>query len=93
MNKIYLKITEYFKSKVYHPTLHFIDNEKVTGIQDYYRVNKIEYQFNPPNVHRSNSDERDIRTWKDHLLSVISTTHSQFPLYLLIDYWIKTKSP
>ena len=82
MTTVYVKRMDYFKSKGYHPTLHWLDNEKVTGIQDYDRLNNIEYQFTPPNVHRSNSAERAIRTWKDHFLSGISNTHSQFPLYL-----------
>ena len=41
MTRVYVKRMDYFKSKGYHPTLHWLDNEKVTGIQDYDRKNKI----------------------------------------------------
>ena len=51
-------------------------------IQDYYKQNDINLQFTPTHVHRSNDEERFIRTWKDNLLSGISGVKSQFPMYL-----------
>ena len=43
----------------------------------------MEYNFNsPPNVHRCNASEREIRTWKDHFISGLRITHKNLTIYL-----------
>ena len=36
----------------------------------------------PPHIHRRNSVEQDIRTFKEHFIAGISSTHKDFPLHL-----------
>ena len=43
---------------------------------------KISYQLVPPDVHRQNIAEREIQTWKSHLIGIISGTAATFPLHL-----------
>ena len=79
---VYTKRMDYLKKKGFKPKIHWLDNEVVKGVQDYYLSNRIEFQFTPPIVHRCNAAEREIRTWKDHFISGLSSTHKDFPLYL-----------
>ena len=44
-------------------------------------VNKT-FQLVPPHIHRRNSVERTIRTFKDHFIAGLSRTHKDFPLHL-----------
>ena len=39
-------------------------------------------QLVPPHIHRRNSAERAIMTFKEHLIVVLSSTHKDFPLHL-----------
>ena len=40
------------------------------------------YQLVPPNVHRINISERDIRTFKAHFLSVLDGVDHTFPKFM-----------
>ena len=42
------------------------------------------YQLVPPNTHRSNADERDIRTFKAHFLSILAGVAPYFPRSLWV---------
>ena len=43
---------------------------------------KSDYQLVPPDVHRRNTSERAIRTFKAHLLALLSGINPAFPDYL-----------
>ena len=40
------------------------------------------FQLVPPHIHRRNSAERAIRTFKEHFISGLSSTHKDLPLHL-----------
>ena len=42
----------------------------------------VEYQISPPDMHRRNSDERDILTFKVHFVSILAGVASNFPSHL-----------
>ena len=41
---------------------------------------KIDFQLDPPHMHRQNLVEREIRTCKNHFISGLSTTDSYLPI-------------
>ena len=49
--------------------LHILDNEAPLYVTSYLNTKRITYQLVPPNVHRRNSTERAISTWKDHFVA------------------------
>ena len=42
----------------------------------------VEVQISPPHTHRKNAAERNIRTFKNHFVAGLCSTHKTFPLYL-----------
>jgi len=59
-----------------------LDNETSGILTRYLKEAGISPQYVPPNNHRANRAERAIRDVKNHLLSTLATTDSQFPLEL-----------
>ena len=56
-----------------------VDNENSLECREYFLSQKLPVTFVPPQTHRSNPAERAVRTGKNHLLSVFSSTHPDFP--------------
>ena len=60
--------------------LQILDNE---ASEEYKRTIKnkwnAKYQLVPPHTHRSNTAERDIRTFKAHFLSILAGVAPDFP--------------
>ena len=42
----------------------------------------VDFQLVPPGMHRSNSAERAIQTFKDHFIAGLSSVDKDFPLHL-----------
>jgi hypothetical protein len=66
-----------------------IDNEKSEDLDTLFKLHDLTVQFQPPGNHRSNFAERAIRTYKNHLIAILSGVHTHFPLDLwdlLLDY-------
>lgn len=66
------------QSQGFTPTLHTFDNELPLIVQTKLRQNNITVQFVPPHVHRDNSAERAIETFKNHFISGIASVHTSF---------------
>jgi hypothetical protein len=64
------------------PQLQRLDNEASQALQQYLTEQAIDYQLAPPHVHRRNSAERAIRTFKNHFIATLSGTDPEFPLHL-----------
>jgi hypothetical protein len=64
---------------VHHQTAK-IDNEVSNHFKETVRAMGIQLQLVPPDNHRTNPVERDIRTFKNHLLATLATTDPNFPL-------------
>ena len=62
------------------PDLHILVNECSQDLKDAFSKYKIDFQRVPPKEHRANSAERAIRTFKNHLMSILCTVDSEFPM-------------
>ena len=47
-----------------------------------YQERTKKNQLAPPDVHKQHAHERDIRIWKNHLVSCISVTDKMYPMHL-----------
>jgi hypothetical protein len=56
-----------------------VDNEtSLEECREYFLSQRLPVTFVPPQTHRSNPAERAVRTGKNHLISVFSSTHPDF---------------
>ena len=64
------------------PKLHLLDNECSQHLKDFMHDEGVDYQLVPPYVHRRNSAERAIRTFKNHFIAGLCSTDPSFPIHL-----------
>jgi len=64
------------------PRLQRLDNEASTALKDFLTATDIDFQLVPPYVHRRNTAERAIRTFKNHFIAGLCSTDKDFPLHL-----------
>ena len=62
------------------PRLHTLDNEASTSLKDFLTAEHVEYQLVPPHIHRRNSAEHAIQTFKNHFITGLASTDPNFPL-------------
>jgi hypothetical protein len=70
------------KTKGYKPTFNVTDNQATTPIKAYLGTEDCKWQFVEPNNHRVNAAERAIQTFKNHFISGLCSTDSNWPLQL-----------
>jgi hypothetical protein len=63
------------------PKLMKLDNEASKMLKDYLYQQDITFQLDPPYLHRQNSAERAIRSFKDHLIAGLCSTDKSFPMH------------
>ena len=80
--KAYAKIIQYLQERGFHPRVHWLDNEASNAMKTHDQTNHIGYELVPLHMHKRNAAERDIRTWKNHFISGLCSTESQFPMHL-----------
>ena len=80
--KAYAKIIKYLQTCGFHPRVHWLENEASSAMKTYDQTNHIKYQLVLPHMHRRNTAERAIRTWKNHSIAGLCSTYSQFPMHL-----------
>ena len=68
--------------------MHVLDNEDQELYKDAIESSGLKYQMVPPNVHRRNSVERAIHTFREHFLRVLAGVDPKFPM-LIWDHLIK----
>ena len=59
-----------------------LDNETSKELDYFMRLEKISFQYVPPNCKRRNAAERALRTFKNHFISTLCTVDKDFPLQL-----------
>jgi hypothetical protein len=64
------------------PKLMKLDNEASKLLKTYLHQQDITFQLVPPYSHRRNSAEREIRSFKDHLIDGLCSTDKSFPMNL-----------
>jgi hypothetical protein len=62
------------------PNLHVLQNECSQELKDAIAKCKIAFQQVPPKEHRANAAERAIRTFKNHIISILCSVDSNFPM-------------
>ena len=85
----YTRMLQYFNNLGVRFTHMTIDNETSEDLDTLFSHYKLTVQLQPPGNHRSNFAERAIRTYKNHLIAILSGVHTHFPLDLwdlLLDY-------
>eukprot|EP00804_Cyclotella_cryptica_P003417 CCRYP_018563-RA/>CCRYP_018563-RA protein AED:0.22 eAED:0.19 QI:0/0/0/1/0.33/0.25/4/0/1155 len=70
------------KTKGYKPTFNVTDNQATTPIKTYLNTEDCKWQFVKPHNHRVNAAERAIQTFKNHFISGLCSTDSNWPLQL-----------
>jgi hypothetical protein len=64
----------------YAPEIHILDNECSDELKKAFKKYNVDFQRVPPHVHRRNSAERAIQTWKNHFCAGLATCDPKFPL-------------
>ena len=78
----YQKIIQHLTRGGFNPRLQRLDNESPKLLQYDMGKNQIQWQLVPPGNHRINAAERHIRTFKNHFISILAGTDTDFPLHL-----------
>ena len=73
---------EFLESKGYKIKLNVMDNQCTKQIKKFLTDKDCELMLVEPHNHRVNAAERAIQTFKDHFISALATTDSEFPLQL-----------
>jgi hypothetical protein len=75
------KITyKYLTQRGYKLLLHKMDNKTSNAVEAFIQSQHTTLQYTPPNIHRTNSAERAIRTWKNHFTAGLASLPVTFPI-------------
>ena len=64
------------------PKLHIMDNEVSEKFKEYFKDSNIKFRLVPPHMHRGNTTERAVITFKDHFISSLCNLYPILPFYL-----------
>jgi hypothetical protein len=73
---------EFLESKGHKIKLNVMDNQCTRQIKKNLTLKDCDLMLVEPHNHRVNAAERAIQTFKDHFISALATTDSEFPLQL-----------
>ena len=73
---------ERMKAQGIVPTHQELDNEIFTAYRLEIKKTSMTYQLVPPDYHWRNLAEKEIQTWKDHFIGLISGTSGSLPAHL-----------
>ena len=68
------------KKRGVSPNLYLLDNEVSSDLKYAMTEAEVDWQLATPYLHRANAAERAIRTFKNHLIAGLATTHPDFPV-------------
>jgi hypothetical protein len=80
--RAYSKIYDELTSKGLKTKFQKMDNEASTALKLFLNSKDIQFQLVPPQVHRQNAAERAIQTFKNHVVAMLCSTDTQFPIHL-----------
>jgi hypothetical protein len=80
--RAYKEIYEMIESKGFVIRFNVMDNQASKVIKKFLIPKQCELMLVEPNNHHVNAAERAIQTFKDHFVSALATTDSDFPLQL-----------
>lgn len=76
------EVFTYLKDRGFTPKMNVTDNQAARHIKSFLTGKNCKWQFVEPNNHRVNAAERAIQTFKNHFISGLCCTDSEFPLQL-----------
>ena len=77
--RVYDEVIEELTSKGLKPTIQRLDNEVSKAYINNIKKHGMEYQLTPAQIHRRNIAERAIQTFKNHFITILAGTDSNFP--------------
>ena len=80
--RAYTKLHQHLVDRGLKPCLQKLDNEASTALKRFMTQQGIDFQLVPPHVHRRNSAERAIQTFKNHFIAGLCSTDKAFPMHL-----------
>ena len=80
IQRVFTSVHAYLVARGLRPRLHTLDNEASTILKNFLTAEHVEYQLVPPHIHRRNSAERAIQTFKNHFIAGLASTDPNFPL-------------
>ena len=85
----YHKMRKLLCSRGRTPKMHVLDNEYSEVLKEYMEEENETFQLMPPHLHRQKAAYRAIKTFKNHFISGIVSTHKYFPIHL----WCRLFTP
>ena len=82
LTEAYQKLHSLLTNRFLRPHLHILYNECPTVLKTFMREVNEKFQLVLHRIHRRNSAERAIRTFKEHFIAGLSSTHKDFPLHI-----------
>ena len=64
------------------PKHQVLDNKASAAYKQDIAESDMSYELVPPNNHQRNIAEKAIQAWKDHFVTVLSSTNNNFPMHL-----------
>ena len=83
--RAYKEVYKYCEERGYKPKLHKLDNETSRDVESFIRSEQAQFQYTPPDMHRTNPAERAIQTWKSCMKSCMASLPPNFPMA----YWCR----
>jgi hypothetical protein len=80
--KAYKHIHQDLTSRGFKTKLQTLDNEASAALKSFFAKNDVEYQLIPTHCHRRNAAERDILTFKEHVVAGLASVEPDYPLHL-----------
>ena len=79
IKEAWLKINARCKYVGVQPATYVLDNETSAELEEAFTKQEVDWQYVPPNSHRTNKAERAIQTFKDHFKAGFASIHPLFP--------------
>ena len=73
------------------PQYQILDNECPGGLKTFLREASVKFQLVPPYLHHTNATEREIQTYKDHLISGLSSCDTNSPFVRNLSSYVRTE--
>ena len=80
ITKAWIKIHDKLAKQGTAPSIYIIDNEASLELKTALKKKQLAYQLVSPLVHHQNAAERAIRTYKNHLLTILAGADIQHPV-------------
>ena len=80
--KGYTTIHNLLSNRGLAPKMHYLDNKCPTALQKFMTEKDERFQLVPPHLHRRNSAERAIQTFKNHFIAGLDIVNKNFLVHL-----------